>query len=106
MLKTLRLTAVLALLAGPAALAQSVDQGADERADREALARALASVNEPDTPAPALPRRGDGFFGEGFYIATDRVATGVGAERFGGRETPLARTRTSDDAVGVRLFSR
>jgi hypothetical protein len=97
MTTTLRLAAFLSLLAAPA-VAQ------DEEADRRALARALASINEDEPEGPALPRRGDGFFGEGFFIDTAPAATGPGAERFGGRETPS--TLRDRGTPGRRLYSR
>ncbi|MEL7139511.1 MAG: hypothetical protein AAFR84_03530 [Pseudomonadota bacterium] len=78
--RLLSLTAAVALLGAPA-FAQDASTSSNPE-----LARALASVNN-DGPQQSLRRdRGDGFFGRGFFITTDRAGTGFAAGRVGGRE--------------------
>ncbi|MEM6677333.1 MAG: hypothetical protein AAF675_05630 [Pseudomonadota bacterium] len=85
-------------LAGPV-LAQ--DATGDQTSSRAALEQALASVNEGGRDYQALPTAGQGFFGRGFFVETERAGASFGAERVGGRET-VSETRPR----GVTLLQR
>ena len=76
----LTLTAALLLATGAGVAEEST------AADRERLRRALAEVNEGGRdPAPPIPGRGAGFFGEGFYMTFEPVAPGASGDRVGPR---------------------
>ncbi|MEO1276053.1 MAG: hypothetical protein AAFV96_11905, partial [Pseudomonadota bacterium] len=78
---------------------------ADEAEDRAALAAALASVNEDDGGEQVrVPTRGSGFFGNGFYITTDRAGSTVGGERFG--ERTQTQPTAPREAEGIRILNR
>ncbi|MEM6942417.1 MAG: hypothetical protein AAF565_01550 [Pseudomonadota bacterium] len=90
-LKLASIAMAAALIGAPAAFAQD--------STNPALARALASVNDdgPET-LPARPR-GDGFFGRGFFITTDRVGDGFAGGRVGGREDIAPRRQAKGQTI-------
>jgi hypothetical protein len=82
------LPAVLAAACGLAVLPAAAEESPETQgaADRERLRRALAEVNEGGRdPAPPIPGRGAGFFGEGFYMTFEPVAPGASGDRVGPR---------------------